>query len=155
MPETLPIADKKPSIWYEPLDLEFINRLGSNTLITHLGIVFTGFGPDWLEASMPVDDRTRQPFGLLHGGASLALAETVSSTAGGMAINRSEQYVVGMELNGNHLRGIKSGLVRAVATPDHLGRSSQVWTIHIRNDENQLVCLSRATIAVRDLAKSA
>jgi 1,4-dihydroxy-2-naphthoyl-CoA hydrolase len=116
-------------------------------MVTHLGIEFTEVGPDYLCAKMPVDARTIQPFGLLHGGASVVLAETLGSMAGWMCLPEG-QHCVGLEINANHLRGVTSGHVHGKASPLHLGRSTQVWEIKITNDEGKLVCVSRLTLAV-------
>lgn len=112
-----------------------------------LGIVFTEVGPDYLRASMPVDARTHQPYGLLHGGASALLAETLGSTAG-MLCAAPGHIVVGIEINANHLRGVRDGTVTGTARPLHLGRSTQVWDIRIEDDAQRLVCVSRLTLAV-------
>lgn len=136
------------AIWHAPLDLTSLDAIGRDTLAGLLGITFTAYGDDWLAARMPVDARTRQPFGLLHGGASVALAETVSSVAGTFTLDPAVRFVVGMEINANHLRSVREGHVEAVATAESLGRSSQVWTIRITDREGRLVCLARATLAV-------
>jgi 1,4-dihydroxy-2-naphthoyl-CoA hydrolase len=136
-------------IWFREIDLEAINRLSDGTMAAHLGIEFTGSGEDWLAARMPIDSRTRQPFGVMHGGASVALAETVSSVAGTLTLDPSQRYVVGMEINANHLSAARRGMVHAVATPERLGRSTQVWTIRIKDDEDRPVTISRATLAVQ------
>ncbi len=115
-----------------------------------IGIEFTLLTPDKVVATMPVDDRTRQPFGLLHGGASAALAETVASIGAALNIDRNKQAVVGLELNANHLRGKTDGLVTATATPLHRGRRTQVWEIRIEDESHRLVCVSRCTLAVVD-----
>ncbi|UAJ10515.1 hotdog fold thioesterase [Polymorphobacter megasporae] len=138
-------------IWFRTIDLAAINQLSDGTMASHLGIEFTGWGEDWLAASMPIDSRTRQPFGLLHGGASVALAETVSSVAGTLSLDPALHYVVGMEINANHLSSGRTGIVHAVATPERLGRSTQVWTIRIKDDENRPVTISRATLAVQQV----
>ena len=137
------------SIWHGgPPDLAALTALGTGTLAGLLGITFTACGDDWLTARMPVDERTHQPFGLLHGGASVALAETVSSVAGTLTLDPSLRFVVGMEINANHIRSARDGYVDATATAEALGRSTQVWTIRISDPEGRLVCLSRATLAV-------
>lgn len=115
-----------------------------------IGIEFTLLTPDKVVATMPVDDRTRQPYGLLHGGASAAMAETVASVAAALNIDMSKQAVVGLELNANHLRGKTDGLVTATATPLHRGRRTQVWEIRIEDESHRLVCVSRCTLAVVD-----
>jgi 1,4-dihydroxy-2-naphthoyl-CoA hydrolase len=135
------------SIWKQALTLEQLNRFNQNTMLGAIGIVFTQIGEDFLRASMPVDARTHQPFGLLHGGASAALAETLGST-GGMMMVGPDQAVVGIEINANHLRGVKSGIVIGTARSLHLGRSTQVWEIRIEDEDQRLVCISRLTLAV-------
>lgn len=129
------------------LTLAQVNVHRSPNMVTHLGIEFTEVGPDYLCAKMPVDARTIQPFGLLHGGASVVLAETLGSMAGWMCLPEG-QHCVGLEINANHLRGVTSGHVHGKASPLHLGRSTQVWEIKITNDEGKLVCVSRLTLAV-------
>ena len=137
------------AVWHGgTLDLAALDRLGAGCMNGLLGIRFVDFGDDWLAAEMPVDERTRQPFGRLHGGASVALAETVSSVAGTLTLDPAERFVVGMEINANHLRGVSDGVVKAVARAEALGRSTQVWTIRITDPQDRLVCLSRATLAV-------
>ena len=112
-----------------------------------LGIRFTEIGPDFVRGTMPVDARTHQPYGLLHGGASVALAETLGSTAAGLCVAEGEG-VVGIEINANHLRGVREGIVIGTARPLHVGRSTQVWEIRIEDEAGQLVCVSRLTLAV-------
>jgi uncharacterized protein (TIGR00369 family) len=127
---------------------DWFRSLTHPTLATALGIEVVELTPERVVATMPVDDRTRQPFGLLHGGASIALAETVASLGAAAAIDRGRWVAVGQEINGNHLRGVRDGIVRATARPVHLGRSSQVWSIEIRDEQERLVCVSRCTLAV-------
>jgi 1,4-dihydroxy-2-naphthoyl-CoA hydrolase len=117
------------------------------TLMTALGIEFVEAGDDWLKGRMPVDERTHQPFGLLHGGASVALAETLASWAGTCAV-AADKVCVGQEINANHIRPVRDGWVYGVATPEALGRSSQVWSIRITSEMGKLVCISRMTLAV-------
>jgi 1,4-dihydroxy-2-naphthoyl-CoA hydrolase len=138
------------SIFQPGITLESLNRLSNHTLVEHLGIEFTEVGPDFLKARMPVDARTRQPYGLLHGGASLALAETLGSVAAHCCIDNEKKYCVGLEINGNHIKSVRSGFVTGVATPAHIGRRTQVWEIKIVNEQNELVCVSRITMAVLD-----
>lgn len=138
------------SIWQRALSLDALNAMSASTMGEHLDIRFTEIGPDYLRASMPVDHRTHQPFGLLHGGASVVLAETVGSTAANCCVDPEACYCVGMEVNANHLRPVRSGRVTATARPLHRGRSTHVWQIHIRNDGGALVCVSRLTLAVRE-----
>ncbi len=127
--------------------LDELNALSRNTAIEALGIVFTGIGEDWLRATMPVDARTHQPYGLLHGGASVLLAETLGSSAGGLCAPDG-CGVVGIEINANHLRGVRSGLVTGTARPLHVGRSTHVWEIRIEDEAGRPVCVSRLTLAV-------
>lgn len=133
---------------FENTDLKMLNRWGKNTASEALGIEFTACGPDWLEARMPVDARTRQPAGLLHGGASVLLAETLGSVAGNLCLDQQRYACVGLEINANHLRGVRSGWVYGRVSPLHLGRSTQVWEIRIRDEADKLVCISRLTLAV-------
>ncbi|UYK77013.1 hotdog fold thioesterase [Xanthomonas sacchari] len=133
----------------EPADLAVLNADCRDTLIAHLGIVFTEAGPDWLRATMPVDARTRQPYGLLHGGASVVLAETLGSTAGNLCVEPG-RICVGLEINANHLRAARSGMVTGTARPLHVGRTTQVWEIHIEDAAGKPVCVSRLTLAVVD-----
>lgn len=127
--------------------LDQLNALSRNTLMEPLGIVFTELGADYLRATMPVDARTHQPYGLLHGGASAALAETLGSTAAGLCVGEDEG-VVGIEINANHLRGVREGVVTGTARPLHVGRSTQVWEMKIENAAGELICISRLTLAV-------
>lgn len=114
----------------------------------HLGMEWCGFGANFLQMKMPVDDRTHQPYGLLHGGASCALAETVGSVASFFVIDNSQFICVGLEINANHIRSVRSGWVVATAEPLHLGSSTHVWDIKIKNEEGRLVCVSRLTVAI-------
>ncbi len=132
----------------EPVDLDAINAGGRGTMIEHLGIVITGAGDDWLRGTMPVDARTRQPYGLLHGGASVVLAETLGSVAGGLCVDPTREAVVGLEINANHLRAAREGVVTGTARALHVGRSTQVWEIRIENEAGKPVCISRLTLAV-------
>ncbi|MFT6732731.1 MAG: 1,4-dihydroxy-2-naphthoyl-CoA hydrolase [Polaribacter sp.] len=134
-------------VWKRNIDLEEINSHRKNTLVDTLGIEVIDFGDDYLCAKMPVDHRTHQPMGILHGGASVSLAETVGSIAATMAVDKNH-YCVGLEINANHLKSTKSGYVHATATPIHIGRSTQVWDIKIVNDSDQPVCVARLTMAV-------
>ncbi|MFT4249143.1 MAG: hotdog fold thioesterase [Pseudomonas sp.] len=132
----------------ERVDIDALNRLSRDTLIEHLGIVFTEAGEDWLRATMPVDARTRQPYGLLHGGASVVLAETLGSSAGNLCVDPSTQLCVGLEINANHLRAATRGLVTGIARAVHVGRSTQVWDIAIEDEAGRRTCVSRLTLAV-------
>ena len=137
------------SIWFNTeLKLEDLSGLGENTMAHYLGVEWTAVGADFLQARMPVDHRTKQPYGLLHGGASCVLAETVGSVASAMVINPSAFFCVGMEINANHLRSVKEGWVIGTATPLHLGKTTHVWDIKIRDEQEQLVCVSRLTVAI-------
>lgn len=135
------------TVFQRQASLADLNALSAGTAMEPLGIVFTGIGPDHLTATMPVDARTRQPYGLLHGGASVLLAETLGSTAGGLCVGEGEG-VVGIEINANHLRGVREGLVTGTARPLHLGRSTQVWEIRIEDARGRLACVARLTLAV-------
>ena len=134
-------------IWKRELDLAGAVERCKNTMVDHLGIEFVEIGDDYLTARMPIDHRTKQPMGIMHGGASCALAETVGSTAANFCVE-SGQYCVGLDINVNHIRAIRSGLVYATAKPYHLGRSTQVWGIDIFDEEKKRVSVSRLTMAV-------
>jgi 1,4-dihydroxy-2-naphthoyl-CoA hydrolase len=136
-------------VFRKDVTLEQLNALSQGTLMAPLGIVITEIGADYLRGTMPVDARTHQPDGLLHGGASVALAETLGYSAGGLCIGL-DQGVVGIEVNANHLRGVSSGLVTGTARPLHVGRRTQVWEIRIEDDHGRLACISRLTLAVID-----
>ena len=125
-----------------------MTELGATSMAGLLGIEFVDVGDDWLSARMPVDHRTHQPFGRLHGGASVALAETVASIGGAMTLDPTKSVTVGMEVNANHIRPATSGHVTAVATAQSLGRTTQIWTIRITDGSDRLICLSRITLAV-------
>ena len=131
-----------------PVDINAINARARGSLVEHVGIVVTAAGDDWLRGTMPVDARTRQPYGLLHGGASVVLAETLGSMAGGLCVDPATQAVVGLEINANHLRAAREGMVTGTARAIHVGRSTQVWEIRIENEAGKLVCISRLTLAV-------
>lgn len=136
------------AIWKQPVTLDQFNALNRDTMMQAIGIVFTEVGDDFLRATMPVDARTHQPYGLLHGGASVALAETLGSAAGMMLVDPAREIVVGIEINANHVRGVKSGTVTGTARALHIGRSTQVWEIRIEDEGQRLVCISRLTLAV-------
>jgi len=136
------------SLWKSPIDLERINAWNRNTLVEHLGMRVTEIGDDFVRGTMPVDARTHQPFGLLHGGASVALAESLGSLAGNLCLDPASELAVGLDINANHVRGISSGLVTGTARPLHLGRTTQVWEIRIEDEHARLVCISRLTLAV-------
>jgi uncharacterized protein (TIGR00369 family) len=136
------------SVWRSRLSLDALNAGGGATLMGPLGIVFTEIGEDFVRGTMPVDDRTRQPFGLLHGGASVALAETLGSMGANMCVDATRYLCVGQEINANHLKSVKSGSVTGTARALHVGARSQVWSIEIVNEAGALVCVSRLTVAV-------
>jgi 1,4-dihydroxy-2-naphthoyl-CoA hydrolase len=138
-------------LWHSPVTLDALNAHAGRGLAARLGIVFTAFGDDWLAATMPVDDRTRQPFGLLHGGASLALAETLGSVASVLAIDRERRRPVGLEINANHVRAVRDGAVHGVARPLHVGGTTHVWDVRIADGDERLVCVARLTVALLDL----
>ena len=130
-------------IWHKKdLLLQEIIHLGKGTMGEHIGIVFTEVGPDYIKGTMPVDGRTRQPYGLLHGGASCVLAETLGSVASALVIDPEKFICVGLEINANHIRGVREGHVSGIATALHLGASTHVWDIRITNEEGKLVCIS-------------
>lgn len=128
--------------------LDILNKMSTNTMVQHLGIQFVEVGTDFLVARMPVDHRTHQPMGLLHGGASVALAETLGSVAAHCSIDMAKSYCVGLEINANHLKAVREGFVYGTARPIHIGRSTQVWEIRIENEKKELVCISRITMAI-------
>jgi 1,4-dihydroxy-2-naphthoyl-CoA hydrolase len=136
------------SLWKQPTDLARLNGWSANTMMEALGIRITAVGDDWLAGSMPVDSRTHQPYGLLHGGASVALAETLGSTAAMLTLDPEKELAVGLDINANHIRGVRSGTVTGTAKALHIGRTTQVWEIRIENEEGALVCISRITMAV-------
>lgn len=121
--------------------------VGDN-MVSHLGIEITDVGEDWISARMPVTNRTKQPFGLLHGGASVALAESVGSLAANLCVDMGRYHCVGLEINANHLRAVTEGYVHATARPLHVGKTTQVWDVRIHDDGGRLVCVSRLTMAV-------
>jgi len=135
------------TFWTRPMSLEALNALGTNTAVSHLGIEFTEIGPDWLRARVPVDERTRQPYGLLHGGVSVALAETLGSV--GAACSCPEGHrAVGLEINANHLRAATSGWVTGTARRLHGGSTTHVWQIELADDAGRPTCVSRITMAI-------
>jgi 1,4-dihydroxy-2-naphthoyl-CoA hydrolase len=141
------------AIWKQQPDLERLNGFSGGTMVEALGIAITEVGPDYLRGTMPVDARTRQPFGLLHGGASVALAETLGSLAAWLMLDDpSTQLAVGLEINANHVRAVRDGVVTGTARPEHLGRTTQVWSIRIEDAQQRLVCVSRLTVAVTSRA---
>jgi 1,4-dihydroxy-2-naphthoyl-CoA hydrolase len=136
------------SIWFSPVTVAQINALGQNTMGHYLGIEFTDIGEDYLKARMPVDERTRQPYGMLHGGASAVLAETMGSVASALVIDPKQYICVGLEINANHVRGVREDYVFGAVLPLHIGGSTHVWDIRIVDREEKLVCVSRLTVAI-------
>ncbi|MBL0162349.1 MAG: hotdog fold thioesterase [Xanthomonadales bacterium] len=136
------------AIWKQSIDLDRINAWNSNTLVEYLDMRVTEIGDDHVRGTMPVDARTRQPFGLLHGGASVALAESLGSLAANLVLDVDKEMAVGLDINANHVRAVTSGFVTGTARPLHLGRSTQVWEIRIEDENGNLVCISRLTMAV-------
>lgn len=138
------------AIWFKKdLRIADFAHWSDDTLAAHLGIVFTALGDDYLEATMPVDNRTHQPYGLLHGGASAALAETLGSVGSALVVDHSAFYTLGIEINANHIKAARNGLVTGRATPVHLGKTLHVWNIHIRDAAQQLICVSRLTVIIK------
>jgi 1,4-dihydroxy-2-naphthoyl-CoA hydrolase len=136
------------AIWKQEPSLERINGMSANTMMETLGIRITEIGDDWLRGTMPVDHRTHQPYGLLHGGASVVLAETLGSTAAMLTLDPAQEVAVGLDINANHIRGARSGIVVGTARVVHIGRTTQVWEIRIETETGELVCISRITMAV-------
>jgi len=136
-------------IWFEQnLTVAHIHPLGKNTMAEYLGMEFTEVGEDFIKGRMPVDHRTRQPYGLLHGGASVALAETLGSVGAALVVDHHKYKAVGLEINANHVRGVREGYVTGTARPLHIGKTTQVWEIRITDDRDKLVCISRHTVAI-------
>ncbi len=143
------------SIWFNnELTIEQLNALNMNNMAQHIGIVWSQLGDDFLQATMPVDERTKQPFGLLHGGASCVLAETMGSVASALVVDRAKFYCVGLEINANHVRSAREGLVTGIVKPLHIGRQTHVWDIKIYDNQEKLVCISRLTVAVLPVVNS-
>lgn len=137
------------SIWFKKdMAIASLGVLGSGTMDEHLGIVWTELGSDYIKATMPVDHRTKQAYGLLHGGASCVLSEAIGSVASAMVVDHARFYCVGLEINASHVRSAREGIVTGVAKPLHLGASTHVWDIRIYDEKEKLVCVSRLTVAV-------
>jgi 1,4-dihydroxy-2-naphthoyl-CoA hydrolase len=136
------------AIWQTQPSLDVLNEHRKMTMIDHLGIEILEVGDDYVKARMPVDHRTIQPFGLLHGGASVALAETLGSVAANLCVDEEKKMCVGLEINANHIRTVTNGFVYGIVKPVHIGASTQVWEIHIHNEQEKLVCISRLTLAI-------
>jgi len=137
-------------IWTRPFTVEALNGRSTDTLVAHIGIEYIDIGDDFIKARMPVDNRTVQPARILHGGASVVLAETLGSVAAYHCIDPARKMAVGLEINANHVRSVREGHVTGTVTPLHIGKSTQIWQIHIRDDQERLVCISRITMAVLD-----
>ncbi len=148
-PDSFAANSTSSSIWFRPFSLDELNDWHQNTLQQHVGIRFTEVGPDYLTATMPVDDRTKQPQGLLHGGANVVLAESLGSVGSVLCVDPNRFQVVGLEINANHLRAVTHGLVTGVARPCHLGRRTHVWEVRIFWNE-QLSCISRITNLIKE-----
>ncbi len=140
------------NIFRRPRTVEELNAHGQNTAVSHLGITVIEVGEDFLRGTMPVDHRTKQPYGLLHGGSSALLAETLASVGANMCVEKEGQQAVGLELNCNHVRGVTEGIVTGTARPLHIGRKTQVWDIRIEDARGKLCCVSRLTLAVIEAA---
>lgn len=141
------------TIWKTPITLDQLKDRSRNTLTEHIGIEFVEIGDDYLKARMPVDDRTKRTGGILHGGASVALAETVGSVAAAFCVDQKKKRIVGIEINANHIRQASSGWVTGTARPLHVGKATQIWEIKIHDEQEKLVCISRLTAAVIDLTE--
>ncbi len=139
------------AIWKKEFTLEAINSFGTNCMPGYLDIEFTEYGDDYIMATMPVKPQNKQPMGLLHGGASVVLAETIGSVAGLLCVESTNKTTVGVEINANHLKAVRSGIVTATARPVRIGRNIQVWNIEIRDEAGDLSCVSRFTLAVVDI----
>lgn len=140
--------DETPTIWNRVVQIEELNRMLEGTLASALGMKLAGLGADYMEGTMPVDQRTVQPFGILHGGASVALAETLGSMAAYLVIDPEQYAAVGLDINANHIRTVSSGIVRGRVTPIHIGRRTHVWQTHVRDAQERLVSIARLTIAI-------
>lgn len=139
-------------IWFKPeLNLAELSSLGKGTMGEHLGIEWMELGADFIKARMPVDHRTKQPYGLLHGGASVALAETLGSVGAALSVDPARYIAVGMEINANHIRSVRDGYVSGTTRPVHRGATTQVWEIRIEDERGKLVCISRLTVAIRKI----
>lgn len=136
------------AIWQVEMSLSILNLRSKNTMAEHLGIDFIEIGDDFLMAKMPINERTKQPIGIMHGGASCVLAETVGSTAANCAVDISRFYCVGLDINTNHIRSIREGFVIATAKPFHIGKSTHVWGIEIINEKKQIISINRLTMTV-------
>ena len=142
------------SIWFhKKISVDDLKGIGANTMAEFLDLKWEEIGDDYLKLSMPVNTKTQQPYGFLHGGASCVLAETVGSVASALVIDQEKFYCVGLEINANHLRSVSEGIVTATASPLHLGKSTHVWDIKIYDQEQKLFCVSRLTVAILPVRK--
>jgi 1,4-dihydroxy-2-naphthoyl-CoA hydrolase len=147
MNETI-FATKIPMIWFKEVKKDELQHVGNNTMSSHLGIEIIEIGNDFIKAKMPVDERTKQPYGILHGGASVALAETIGSYGSHLVIDSSKYMSVGLEINANHIKKVEKGSVIGIAKPIHLGKNTHIWAIELFNEKEQLFCISRLTVAI-------
>jgi 1,4-dihydroxy-2-naphthoyl-CoA hydrolase len=137
------------AIWFKPYTIEQIQQRGKGTMLEYIDIHITELGENYLKGTMPVDHRTMQPMGILHGGASVVMAESLGSLAASLVVNPEKNYCVGIDINANHIRAVKApAIVTGIAKPIHIGSTTQVWSIEISNEEGKLVCVSRLTMAV-------
>jgi 1,4-dihydroxy-2-naphthoyl-CoA hydrolase len=136
------------SIWFEPITLQEVNKRSENTLADYLGIKFTEISDDSITATMPTAQRIKQPLGIVHGGANVVLAETIASTAANYAVDIKNYYCVGLEINANHIRSVKEGLITAITTPIHIGRMTHIWSVELYNEAGKKTCISRMTACV-------
>lgn len=136
------------AIWQRPFTPEALNQMSEGSMSNFLGIQYTRFGDDYLCATMPANERTRQPFGIIHGGANVVLAEGLASAAANLTLADPKQRAVGLDINANHIRMVREGIVTGTARPIHLGSSTQVWQIDITNEEGKLTCVCRMTAAI-------
>ena len=136
------------SIWHSVFSVEELRQRLGHTMAEHLGIRITEIGEDFLKGTMPVSEQTRQPLGLVHGGANVTLAESLGSVGANMVVDREKYFCVGQEINANHVRSVSKGLVTGIAKPEYIGKASQVWSIKLYDDDNNLTCISRLTMAV-------
>lgn len=138
------------AIWRSEFTIESLNQFNANTINERLGIEFTEFGDDFIKGRMPADPRTHQPYGIVHGGASVVLAEGLGSVGASLCIDQTTHFVVGLEVNANHLRPVREGWVTGIASPAHLGRTIHVWETKMYNDDGKITCISRLTVAIRE-----
>ncbi|WP_131782928.1 hotdog fold thioesterase [Legionella gresilensis] len=136
------------AIWFNPISIEYVNQRNQNTLADFLGIKFIEVGDDFLIATMPASERTKQPLGIIHGGANVVLAETLASVAANSVVDLNKFYCVGLEINANHIRPVSKGFVKGITRPLHIGRTTHVWQIDMYNEEGKTSCVSRMTASV-------